>query len=214
MGKITVKHYLNTNLKPYIIDGDKYYKIYVLIRADTQNTKIKSDVSTNEYTEIEFTKLIENKESELNRSIKEETKIIEFIVNKMNEDNKVFTSALFTEYSNRFKIPIVTLFKSMNSYYDKYKNDPLLDYLWNEMDKSGYFEIVDDLYGLVSENINLIQGLLAINYEIVDLYLVQWFTINLKEQFLNIYKKNKDEKWLLKEVEKLDVEIKRHLKLK
>ena len=58
MGKITVKHYLNTNLKPYIIDGEKYYKIYVLIRADTQNTKIKSDVSSNEYTETEFEKLI------------------------------------------------------------------------------------------------------------------------------------------------------------
>ena len=42
MNKITVKHYLNTNLKPYVINGDKYYSIYALVTSHRQNTKVKS----------------------------------------------------------------------------------------------------------------------------------------------------------------------------
>ena len=43
--KITVKHYLNKNLKPDLIDGLQYYSIYVLIIVNRTNTKTKSIIS-------------------------------------------------------------------------------------------------------------------------------------------------------------------------
>ena len=42
MGKITVKHFLNTNLKPYVINKQNYYSIYVFVTANRKTTKLKS----------------------------------------------------------------------------------------------------------------------------------------------------------------------------
>lgn len=126
MGKITVKHYLNTNLKPYIIGGESYYKIYVLIRADTQNTKIKSDVSANEYTEKEFYELIADTTGELGKAIKEETKIIKFIVELIKKNGQTFTSLTYSEYSKKYKCPFWKWFKELKdelAYYERLNSE-------------------------------------------------------------------------------------------
>lgn len=212
MGKITIKHYLNTNLKPYIIDNEKYFRIYVLIRADTQNTKIKSDADTNEYTEKEFEKIVNNPESETFKAIIEETKIIEFIVNKMKEDKKVFSSALFSEYSKRFKKPISDFISIYNSIYD-----PLFDvYEDKHIGLAGHeFKEIFNTY------INEFSGLIAKNYEIKDLFMVQWFTLGIKKQFTKFYidfdkkqsyKTNED--ILKNHINKLETEMKVFLNLK
>ena len=179
MGKITVKHYLNTNLKPYVIDGEKYYKIYVLIRSNTQNTKVKSDISNAEFTEKEFKKLTSDRNSELSQSIDLETKLIEFIVNKLNDDKKIFTASLYSEYSRRFKTPIGEFINKHNSYHD-----PLFS---ARADR--YIDFGDRYEEIVKGNLFAFRDLMAANYEIGDLYMVQWFLGNTKEQIEEFYKR-------------------------
>ena len=54
MGKITIKHFLNTNLKPYIINKQNYYSVYLLITAQRKTTKVKSLVFDEYYSESDF----------------------------------------------------------------------------------------------------------------------------------------------------------------
>lgn len=185
MGKITIQHYLNTNLKPYSINGKDYYRVYVLVRADTQNTKIKSDATNNEYTKEEFEELVSDKESELSRSILTESKIIECIVDKLKKDKKIFSSTIFSEYSNRMKQTIGEIIKSN---YDNYRNsldritmkqtpdDKTLSYLGCVLSNDDYCEFVN-------EKIYYFKNLLAINYNIMDFYICQWEVCNIKAQF-------------------------------
>lgn len=42
MGKITVKHYLNKKLKPRVLDGDYYYRVYVRVTFSRQNQRFPS----------------------------------------------------------------------------------------------------------------------------------------------------------------------------
>lgn len=206
-GKITVKHYLNTNLKPYIIDNEKYYKIYVLIRANTQNTKVKSEISNNEYTENEFNNLISDKSSEINKYIKIETEIINNIVTKIHTDNKRFTSKLYTEYSKKYKITIGELIMEINyekSKKEKYKSfEQLYEELIKEDSKtdeqkkqeilnSKYVSIGSNYIQITNDLINIYENILPINYELNDLFVIQWQMYNIKTQFENYLKKIKN----------------------
>lgn len=210
MGKITVRHYLNMNLKPYVIDGENYYKVYVLIRANTQNTKIKSDISSSEYTESEFKSLVSNKKSELSEAIKIETELIEFIVNKIISDKKIFTSALYGEYSNRFKTPIGKFILTHNSYHDR---------LFSSR-KERYLEVEYDYFEIIKNNIWQIKGILSNNLDIGDLYVAQWFIGDYKQQIIDLLLQRtvqgisgESENQLFQKIQRLETEIKSFINL-
>ncbi len=94
MSKITVKHFLNTNIKPYYISGEPYYGVYVLIIVSRQNTKVKSLIFNELYREIDFNELLISNEIELEKSI------IENFVPLLIEYFNVFDTSLFTSFFN------------------------------------------------------------------------------------------------------------------
>ncbi len=102
MGKITVKHFLNTNLKPYNINGVKYYSIYLLVTANRQNTKVKSYTYNEYYSENDFIEITnsDNKEDSalLNNEVQTVTTIAEMIINEL----ELFDTALFAAIYNFF----------------------------------------------------------------------------------------------------------------
>lgn len=128
MGKITVKHYLNTNLKPYIINGDKYYSMYVLITVNRQNTKIKSNKFNEYYTENDFNEIINNKEDE--KLLFDEVITIQNIVSQMikftDSFDTLLLSAIYNFYKNIFIFDIdIQIYKNNNldvDLYNKNKN--------------------------------------------------------------------------------------------
>lgn len=102
MGKITIKHYLNTNLKPYVVDGDKYYKIYVLIRAENKNTKLKSCVSDDEFTESEYDEYTKDPNTKLFKYIGIESEVYTKIIERMGDDKKEFSIQTLTTYLQNY----------------------------------------------------------------------------------------------------------------
>lgn len=102
MGKITVKHFLNTNLKPYLINGDKYFSIYALVTANRQNTKVKSKVFNEYYTESDFSDIIKSKEDK--ETLKYEKSAIiniaDMIIMQLDKFDTTFFSAIFNFYQN------------------------------------------------------------------------------------------------------------------
>jgi len=130
MGKITVKHYLNTNLKPYIINGEKYYSIYILVTANRQNTRIKSVKFSELYTENDFAEIIEEIHPYLNDEIAVITNISHLIIDSLGEFDTSFFSALYGFLNNIFVFDLeiqlysVGVEKGQNriDLYDKDKN--------------------------------------------------------------------------------------------
>ena len=102
MGKITVKHYLNTNLKPYIINGEKYYTIYALVTANRQNTKVKSKVFNEYYTENDFAEIVDRDNQECYNLLQNEVTTIENIANEIISTIGIFDTALFSAIYNYY----------------------------------------------------------------------------------------------------------------
>lgn len=128
MGKITVKHYLNTNLKPYVINGEKYYSIYILVTANRQNTKIKSAKFCELYTESDFEEIIAESNTYLKDEIAVITNISNLIIESLGEFDASFFSALYGFLSNVFVFNLdIQLFsiRVENGQYgiDLYKTD-------------------------------------------------------------------------------------------
>jgi hypothetical protein len=111
MGKITVKHYLNTNLKPYEMDGEKMYKLYFLLRYNNKNTKIKSLVNA-EMTEKEYNERIKNDSDTLNIQIKNEIIFIEKVVQITEQTKLAFDMKLFSDIWEIATYPIISNFDS------------------------------------------------------------------------------------------------------
>ena len=103
MGKITVKHYLNTNLKPYLINGEQYFSIYVLVTANRQNTKVKSKAFNEYYTENDFNEIINPINSEEFEAIKNEEKAIGNIANLVYSVIDGFDTTLFAAIYNYYE---------------------------------------------------------------------------------------------------------------
>ena len=103
MGKITVKHYLNTNLKPYIINGAAYYSIYALVTANRQNTKVKSKVFNEYYSESDFAEISSGTNKEDISLLLNEAKTIEVIVSVLISKINLFDTALFSALYNYFQ---------------------------------------------------------------------------------------------------------------
>jgi hypothetical protein len=103
MGKITVKHYLNTNLKAYIINGEKYYSIYALVTANRQNTKVKSIAFNEYYTERDFEEINNQNNIEDYTIIKNEEVTIINIASLILNEFETFDTTLFAAIYNYFK---------------------------------------------------------------------------------------------------------------
>lgn len=54
MDKIAVKHYLNSNVKPYHIRGENFFPVYILVRARGRSTRVRSHLFSDVYTEDHF----------------------------------------------------------------------------------------------------------------------------------------------------------------
>jgi hypothetical protein len=94
MSKISVKPYLNTNVKPQVIDGDKYYPVYILVRAKGRNTRVRSHHHQGVYTEKEF-----NGQNIANTC--EEIPTVETLVNaQLLVDGETFDTVLFATLYN------------------------------------------------------------------------------------------------------------------
>lgn len=80
--KVTVKHYLETNLKPTQVSGDKnYYRIYIIVIFRGLSTKFRSvlleDISM---TEEEFNLI---SDASITNKMQKERRLIDFILNKL-----------------------------------------------------------------------------------------------------------------------------------
>jgi len=116
MGKITIKHFLNTNLKPYVINKLNYYSIYLLITANRKTTKLKSLVFNEYYTEKDFEEIFYSENIEDKNLIKNEISAINIIseisIEVLNEFNTAFVTA-FINFSNT-----ISVWKSNTELYD------------------------------------------------------------------------------------------------
>jgi hypothetical protein len=109
MGKITVKHYLNTNLKPYLINGANYYSIYALLRANMRNTKVKSVLFNELYNEDDFNEIINPVNIEYKELIEKETSILQNITSLTISELSEFDTHFVTAYFNF--IPTIDIFQ-------------------------------------------------------------------------------------------------------
>ncbi|OAE92111.1 hypothetical protein [Flavobacterium psychrophilum] len=96
--KISVKHFLNTNLKPYVINGTNYFSIYMLVIANRKNTKIKSLIFDELYTENDFNEIISFTDSEDEILLNKEISCIENIGQILIDVLKEFDTTFFTVY--------------------------------------------------------------------------------------------------------------------
>ena len=182
MGKITVKHYLNTNLKPYEMDGEKLYKLYFLLRYNNKNTKIKSLVNV-EMTEKEYNERILNDNDTLTIRIKNEIIFIEKVIQIAEKTKLAFDMKLFNDIWEIATYPIIEKF---DSYIQ-----------WVSQRFNGFSDREIDFYD--TQNIetfcNVLNGLkLFINnskYSISDeMYLLQFFDKNVLNEYRKGLKKN------------------------
>ena len=102
MGKITVKHYLNTNLKPYVINKENYYSIYMLVTVNRKNTKIKSLAFSEYYSEKDFEEIINPNNKEDFELLRSEADTITKIIELLNTINDDFDTTLFAAIYNYF----------------------------------------------------------------------------------------------------------------
>lgn len=104
MAKITVKHFLNTNLKPYFINGEKYFSIYALVTANRQNTKVKSKAFNEYYTEKDFIEISDPVNIDDFETLKNEEITIINIVGSLISELDTFDPTLFAAFYNYYQI--------------------------------------------------------------------------------------------------------------
>lgn len=96
MGKITVKHYLNTNLKPYIIRSENYYSMYVMVVVNRKNTKVKSISFEELYTENDFEEIQSDSDSLLIQEVAVIEKLCSLIQDVLGDFDATFFSAYYS----------------------------------------------------------------------------------------------------------------------
>ncbi|XKX05239.1 hypothetical protein R8G61_12885 [Tenacibaculum maritimum] len=105
--KVTISHFLNTNLKPFVMKGDNYYPIYIKVTAKRTTTKTRSLVFKEHYTQTEFDEIISSEEIEDIEMIKNEVSAIERIARITINELKEFDTAFFysfVDFSNTLSI--------------------------------------------------------------------------------------------------------------
>lgn len=99
MGKITVRHFLNVNLKPYLIRGEAYYSMYIMVIVNRKSTKIKSITFGELYSEKDFEDIIEYDDKQM----KQEATAIENICSLILDIFPEFDATLFSLYYSVLK---------------------------------------------------------------------------------------------------------------
>jgi len=175
MGKITVKHYLNTNLKPYYLGDEKLYKLYFLLRYNNKNTKIKSLLNV-EMTEAEYSKGISENENNLNTRIANEISFVEKVIEIAEKTNIPFDMKLFNDVWQISTYPIIEKFEAFIKWTVYRWSLPKLN-IYEEANIETYYEVLNSLKIFVSNS----------NFSISDeLYLLQFFD----KRVINAYKKS------------------------
>lgn len=150
--KITVKHYLNTNSKPYTINGINYYSIYILLTAKRQNTKVKSIAFNELYSEKDFDEIINSKDKEDTNLITEEISVLENITNLVINELKEFDTHFVTAYFN-----FLSTIQIWDVDVERFKIDgKQIDFYHKEKNKAGLK--LDD-YKLLKTNNIIIKGI-------------------------------------------------------
>ncbi len=112
--KVTIKHFLNTNLKPFIMAGLNYYPIYVMVTARRKTTKIRSLTFNEYYTEEMFDEIMTSTDDEDKQMINDEVTAIERIARLiMNETGEFETSFFYSyvDFSNTINIKQDEIYK-------------------------------------------------------------------------------------------------------
>jgi len=169
MSKITVKHYLNTNIKPYYISGEPYYGVYILVIVNRQNTKVKSLIFNELYREIDFKELTTSDEMKLEESI------IENFVPLLIEYFSGFDTSLFSSFFNF----INTIHVGDIDIEDNSSGTKTLD-LSGGFSKF-YIDLIEYFYTGYSQNKNMTKGM-----SIYD-----WFSNENKKELQKYLIKNK-----------------------
>lgn len=171
MGKITIKHFLNTNLKPYVINKQNYYSIYLMITGQRKTTKVKSILFNEYYSENDFESIFNSDLSEDRMMVENEinsVKIIcELVVNELKEFDTNFLTA-FYNFSNT-----IDIWKPDNQIFS-YNGEKI------------------DLYDASKNNAGIVLDRLKIEFtDIRGVSLYEFFNKENQEKALQILKKQK-----------------------
>lgn len=96
MGKITIKHYLNKNLKPYKIKDEKYYMVHILITVNRKTTRVRSKAFEEICTENDFEEIERTEQA----GLYEESKTIETLIQTQLDMFNEFDTSLFCAFYN------------------------------------------------------------------------------------------------------------------
>lgn len=148
MSKITVKHFLNKNLKPFISPDGNEYKVYVLIRYLNQNTKIKSLIDET-FTEERFNKI--ESETIFTEWMKKEVELIENTISVLESANYIFDIKTFRQFYEFSCYPIVENLEI----YIKWHFEQKISFSPNFFDKENYkfkIELLNSLKKIAYNN--------------------------------------------------------------
>lgn len=93
MDKITIKHYLNKKLKPFIYKGSMGYPVYVRVSFGRTNYRFKSQWITQEWSEMDF-----NANSDIKALVKYEADIINDILTTVNNKDEINLKVIVGNY--------------------------------------------------------------------------------------------------------------------
>lgn len=100
MGKITIKHFLNTNLKPYVINKENYYSIYLMITGQRKTTKVKSLLFDEYYSESDFENIFNSNNFGDKTLIENEINSVKIICELVTTELKEFDTNFLTAFYN------------------------------------------------------------------------------------------------------------------
>jgi hypothetical protein len=149
--KITVKHYLNTDLKPIKSPLGNEYKIYFLLRYLNQNTKIKSLIS-NTFTENEYNTI----DDIIIKWQNQEVKLCENVINSL-ENYYPFDIKTFMQFYEFAKYPILENFTNFIE-WQREKLYPNLGDFYEQSNTENQLECLLQLKKLVYNNENFINN--------------------------------------------------------
>lgn len=179
MSKITAKHFLNTNLKPYLINKEKHYSVYISLIAYRKNTKVKSITFDEYYNENTFNEIVNSDNDYDKNLIENEINAITLITEISVDILKEFDTAFITSY---FKFSSIINIDSKLE-YDKYLQERSKDIndvsgIIDELNKyDDFFKIVDSV-----EILNDRYFWKKEEKEILDITFIDW----LKNEFGSI----------------------------
>lgn len=152
--KITVKHYLNTDLKPIKSPLGNEYKIYFLLRYLNQNTKIKSLIS-NTLTEKEYTEIESN--NVLNNWQNKEISLCENTIFSLEKCSYSFDIKTFMQFYEYAKYPILVNFENFIEWQKDRFSPHITDY-HEKINFENQIECLLNLKKLVYNNENFISN--------------------------------------------------------